>query len=192
MPHIPYIRLPALAHLRPVRHQLRRILFIHRIRYPPLRPPSPPLLHAAQRPHPNADGNGHGDGAEDCDLGAVGEAVEALGDAQGRRGAEDLRGGGVSGDRLDGLPGSGRVAVFVLAAGGEVGYADGLDEHCVGTLGVVDFPAGPLDGVVAVIFVPACPDADADVHGRLRVVGSSVRVGVRQRTHDGSVDVPFQ
>lgn len=122
----------------------------------------------------------------------MGEAVEALGDAQWRRGAEDLRGGGVSGDRLDGFPCSGRVAVFVLAAGGEVGYADGLDEHCVGALGVVDLPAGPLDGVVTIIFVPACPDAEADVHGRLRVVGSSARVGVRQRTHDGSVDVPFQ
>ena len=57
---------------------------------------------------------------------------------------------------------------------------------------IVYFSAGPLDGVVTVVFVAACPDADADVHGRLWIVCPSVGVVVRQRTHDGAVDVPFQ
>ena len=150
------------------------------------------MLEAAKYPHPDADCNGRDDGAEDGDPGAVWEVVEMLGYALGWWGGQDLQGGGVAGDDLDGLRGSGRVAVFVFAAGGVVGHADGLHEHCVGGFGVVYFSAGPLDGVVVVVFVAAGPDADADVHGCLWVVCPSVCVVVRQRTYDGAVDVPFQ
>ena len=189
--HLPLTNMPTLCPPRPIRHQLRGILLKHSIRHPPFRFPSSPLLDATERPHPNTDGDRSNDGAEDSNLGAMREAVEALGDALGRWSGQNLQSGRVPWHGLDGLPCPGCVAVFVLASGGEIGYANGLHKHRVRALVVINLPASPLNGVITIILVPACPDAYADIHRRLRVARSAIRIGVRQRTHDGSIDIPF-
>ena len=184
--------MPTFPHSCAVCHQFRRILLIHRIRHPSLCFSRLPLLDAAETPHANTNGNGSSDGAEDTDLGAVREAVEALSDALWRRGVKDLQSRGITRYGLDGLPRPGCVAIFVLRTRGEVGYADRLHEHRVWPLSVVNFPASPLYCVIIIIFVPAGPDAYPDIHGRLRVTRSSVCIGIRQRAHDGSVDIPLK
>jgi hypothetical protein len=84
---------------------------------------------------------------------------------RGAAGRVDLAAGG-----LDAVPGAAGARVRVAAAGRVVGDADRLDVHAVGPGAVVGRAAGPGDGAGAVGRVTAGPDAELDLHGRLRVL----------------------
>lgn len=101
------------------------------------------------------------------------------------------RGGGYLLGSLDALPTTGLVAVFILAARGEVGYASTSHVHGVGTLLVVGQSARPFNCAVCVGGVSTGPDTDSDVHGRLREVLSVVRIFVKEGADKASVNVPF-
>lgn len=66
------------SHLRPISHQLRRILFELRIRKRCLPLSSPATLDAAEGPETQSDGDEGTDGGIDADLGCLGEFVPAL------------------------------------------------------------------------------------------------------------------
>lgn len=66
------------SHLRPISHQLRRILFEIRIRKRRLPLPSPATLDAAEGPETESEGDEGPDRGVDADLGCLGEFVPAL------------------------------------------------------------------------------------------------------------------
>lgn len=93
---------------------------------------------------------------------------------------------------LDALPATTRVSVLVFGPAAGVRNTHRLDRHSVGALAKVRHAAGPLDCAVGLARVAAGPDAQAQVHGRLREILAAVGVLVFQRPHDGAVDVPIQ
>ena len=101
------------------------------------------------------------------------------------------RGGGCLLGGLDTLPTARLVAVFVLAAGGEIGYTSTSDVHGVGTLFVVGQPTRPFNCAVGVGGVSTGPDTDSNVHGGLREVLSVIRIFVMEGADEVPVNVPF-
>ena len=93
---------------------------------------------------------------------------------------------------LDALPTARLVAVFVLGPAARVGHAHRLDRHGVGSLAVVRDAAGPLDRAVRKARVATGPDAQPQVHGRLREILAPVRVGVHESPDECAVDIPLQ
>ena len=123
-----------------------------------------------------------------------GRAARDVGDARsGRGGGRHGAGAAARVDgaavRLDALPGAGAVAVSVRRTGRVVARLDGLDDHVVGPAAVVGGAAGPLHGARGVGRVAAAPDAQLQLHGRLRVLAllGALR---REGAHCGAVDLP--
>lgn len=57
-------------------------------------------------------------------------------------------------------------------------------------MAVVGLAAGPLDGALAVGWVTAGPDTNADAHGGLRVASAALSISVLQGTDGVAVNVP--
>lgn len=93
---------------------------------------------------------------------------------------------------LDTLPTSCVVAVGIFGSGREIHSPDALDSHCIRALVVIDFSPCPVDCVIIILRISTCPDADSNIARRLRVVCTSLRLIVCERSHDLSINVPFQ
>ena len=188
----------ASSHLILVRQKLSSLLILLRPERRKLATPSPPLLDAAESDEQRQQDNKASNTSSNANLGALGKRSPAVLDAMRFSNlSKSLRLLALLGrDNLDLLPVARRIHAFprVLldVAGRIVLRVDLLDRHLEGLLAEVGFAASPLhDARVVVLGVAAGPDAEADVHGRLGVVGALEGVGEFELAQLLAVDPPL-